>query len=323
LPRSLDIVQNENGGQTEGSKTLGSDGYKRKTGAVRVGRQPLSLHDRHGSVASIDVEGEPPPLLWIACAAADRRPEVDLLARRYFKFHTSVLSLDVVLSDIMRIRPRLLCFDFDYPDQKQLQVMQIIKAKYMSLPVLMLTVAHSEALAVWAFRVRVWNYLVKPVAAAEFDHNMKLLRQVVSAKRPDGRKALAIDAGLPVDIPVHNSMVAAERLRPAAHFIEGNLNRKLSSQDVADVCGMGHASFLRAFKATFGCTFKMYLTGRRMQEAGRLLRETRTIVANVAYTVGFSDHSYFDRLFKAHFGVTPSAYAGGAQPTKTLPPNPD
>ncbi len=62
-------------------------------------------------------------------------------------------------SEIARVRPRVLCFDFDYPDRERLRVMQAVKQTHPGLPLIMLTIEHSEALAVWAFRVPVWNYL--------------------------------------------------------------------------------------------------------------------------------------------------------------------
>ncbi len=66
------------------------------------------------------------------------------------------------------MQPRVLCFDFNYPDRERLAMMQAVKRTHPSLPLLMLTIEHSEALAVWAFRVPVWNYLAKPVAVSEW-----------------------------------------------------------------------------------------------------------------------------------------------------------
>ncbi|NIO38745.1 MAG: response regulator, partial [Burkholderiales bacterium] len=57
----------------------------------------------------------------------------------------------------------LVCFNFDYPDRRGLRFVRQAKIDHPSLPVVMLTVQHSEALAIWAFRTKVWDYLVKPV----------------------------------------------------------------------------------------------------------------------------------------------------------------
>ncbi|MFO7594143.1 MAG: response regulator [Pseudomonadota bacterium] len=56
------------------------------------------------------------------------------------------------------------CFEYDYPDVSGLSVLSDIKRDFASVPVMMFTKHHSEALAVWALRARVWNYFVKPVS---------------------------------------------------------------------------------------------------------------------------------------------------------------
>jgi DNA-binding NarL/FixJ family response regulator len=63
--------------------------------------------------------------------------------------------------EITRHKPAALCFEFDYPDRERLLAMQSVKRSHPRLPILMLTLGHSESLAVWAFRARVWNYLVQ------------------------------------------------------------------------------------------------------------------------------------------------------------------
>ena len=61
------------------------------------------------------------------------------------------------------------------------------------------------------------------------------------------------------------------------------------------------------FKDAFGMTFRDYVVRLRLKEAGRLLQNPQASVTEVAYTVGFNDISYFSRMFKRHFGVSPSA----------------
>ena len=50
-----------------------------------------------------------------------------------------------------------------------------------ALPILMLTDTHSEELAVWAMRTRVWNYLVKPVPLRELKSNLETTGQAAAS----------------------------------------------------------------------------------------------------------------------------------------------
>jgi AraC-like DNA-binding protein len=55
-------------------------------------------------------------------------------------------------------------------------------------------------------------------------------------------------------------------------------------------------------------TFQEYLVQRRVQEAIRLLKNPSASIADVCYTVGFGDQSYFTRTFRRYVGTAPSAY---------------
>lgn len=72
-------------------------------------------------------------------------------------------GVDAVAEAVLQTDPHLICFDYDYPNGKRLKVLQEIKHRFPSIPILMLTVQHSEELAVWAFRTGVRDFIVKPI----------------------------------------------------------------------------------------------------------------------------------------------------------------
>jgi AraC-like DNA-binding protein len=62
-------------------------------------------------------------------------------------------------------------------------------------------------------------------------------------------------------------------------------------------------------KNEFGFTFSGYLNKLRLTEAARLLAEKDSAtVAEIAYSVGYSNVSYFNKLFKEEYGSTPKAF---------------
>ncbi|MNH46985.1 DNA-binding transcriptional activator FeaR [compost metagenome] len=52
-----------------------------------------------------------------------------------------------------------------------------------------------------------------------------------------------------------------------------------------------------------------YYQHLRMQEAARLLRDEYLSVSETGYRLGFSNLSYFGRLFESHFGSKPKKWA--------------
>lgn len=62
-------------------------------------------------------------------------------------------------------------------------------------------------------------------------------------------------------------------------------------------------------KAEMGYTFITYLNKLRLTEAARLLAEKEEAnVAEIAYSVGYKNVSYFNKLFKEEYGCTPKTF---------------
>ncbi len=64
----------------------------------------------------------------------------------------------------------------------------------------------------------------------------------------------------------------------------------------------------RIFRQSFGETFNNMLTGKRLDHACFLLRETSMTVKEIALSSGFHDPGYFHRRFHLHYGQPPSKY---------------
>ena len=70
----------------------------------------------------------------------------------------------------------------------------------------------------------------------------------------------------------------------------------------------------RRFKAATGCSLVTYLQNLRVEEAKHLLETTDKPVDEISYAAGYSDASFFRRLFKRLTGLTPSHYRKMFQP---------
>ncbi|HJB98266.1 MAG TPA: AraC family transcriptional regulator [Candidatus Acutalibacter pullicola] len=57
-----------------------------------------------------------------------------------------------------------------------------------------------------------------------------------------------------------------------------------------------------------GRTFKELLLEKRLSKAAQLLRETRLTTQDIILAVGYENTSYFYRVFRARFGITPKEY---------------
>ncbi len=64
----------------------------------------------------------------------------------------------------------------------------------------------------------------------------------------------------------------------------------------------------RLFKKEMGITFHQYCLLLRLQKAEALLLRTSDKVIDIALECGFNNISYFNRAFKAQYGMSPSEY---------------
>ncbi|AYG66791.1 MULTISPECIES: AraC family transcriptional regulator [unclassified Rhizobium] len=94
----------------------------------------------------------------------------------------------------------------------------------------------------------------------------------------------------------------------ARDLIDDDPAAPLTLAELADLCGLSHFQFLRAFTKATGLTPHAYLLQRRIQEARRLIA-TGTSLAEAAFASGFADQSHMTRLFVRNFGLSPGAYA--------------
>lgn len=83
----------------------------------------------------------------------------------------------------------------------------------------------------------------------------------------------------------------------------------LSLESVAAHLGINRTKINELLKEEMGMTFSAYLNKLRLTEAARLLAEhSASSVSEVAYSVGYNNVSYFNKLFKKEYGCTPKTF---------------
>lgn len=68
--------------------------------------------------------------------------------------------------------------------------------------------------------------------------------------------------------------------------------------------------FARSFRRRYGCSPGQYLRRCRLEEAVRLLQDSRLGLAEIALRCGYVDQSHFSNAFRRAFGGTPAQYRG-------------
>jgi AraC family transcriptional activator of mtrCDE len=103
------------------------------------------------------------------------------------------------------------------------------------------------------------------------------------------------------------------RLAPAIAALFAEPARSWKLPDLADLCGMSRATFMRRFQARLGCSALDLLTDLRMSLAVNELKKPAISTETVAETVGYQSVSAFRRVFTERMGMTPGEWRRKAQ----------
>lgn len=99
-----------------------------------------------------------------------------------------------------------------------------------------------------------------------------------------------------------------QRIKQVLLFVEKNYMNPITLGDAAEHLNFSPSYFMKFFRQNMDMTFTEYLNDYRLTIAAKYLLETDESILWVAVKCGFSNLSYFNRLFKKKFTVTPRQY---------------
>lgn len=217
---------------------------------------------------------------------------------------------DQLATRISALAPDVICFEFDYPDFRSLKTLEQTKMEFPSIPILMVTDHHDEALAIWALRARVWDYLVNPVDIDDLYQTVNKLTKLRISEIGNNKRRTIIhpQQAQSNKISTNRSDNMKSITLNVIKYVENHYHEKIYISELSEKCFISQHQFSRSFKREKGITFREYLINYRIDKARELLDESLLSIGDVSFSVGFFDHSYFTRMFKRHVGLSPSEY---------------
>lgn len=95
----------------------------------------------------------------------------------------------------------------------------------------------------------------------------------------------------------------------AKKYIFDNYRSKITISDICEQIGCSKSTLITGFKREFGTTVNSYITEVRLGEAVNMLMSGDRHIGEIASETGFSDQSYFSKVFSAKYGIPPSEFA--------------
>lgn len=98
------------------------------------------------------------------------------------------------------------------------------------------------------------------------------------------------------------------KIKEAILYVEEHYKEEITVESVAKELGFSASHFMKIFKKNMHVTFITYLNDYRLNRASELLRTTDGTVVEIMAVVGFNNLSYFNRIFKEYYRMTPREY---------------
>lgn len=103
----------------------------------------------------------------------------------------------------------------------------------------------------------------------------------------------------------NHRLIARAKKYILEHFTDG-----ISLDQVAEAINISPGYLSTIFRQYTGICFIDYLTGIKIDEAKRLLRESDNKIYEIAEFLGYQNAYYFSKVFKKITGMTPSEFSG-------------
>jgi AraC family transcriptional activator of mtrCDE len=104
------------------------------------------------------------------------------------------------------------------------------------------------------------------------------------------------------------ALASQPRLAPALNAMINQPGHAWTVVELAGLCGMSRATFIRHFGENMGRSATDLLTEIRMMLAASEIRHSSGSTASIAEAVGYKSEAAFQRAFKQHVGVTPARW---------------
>lgn len=91
-------------------------------------------------------------------------------------------------------------------------------------------------------------------------------------------------------------------------YIDAHFTEELYLKDIANNLYINFSYACELFKKHSGTTFSKHLTNLRMKKSAELLLSTDLTIEEICYRVGYNNYSYFNKIFRKTFAITPYQY---------------
>lgn len=196
------------------------------------------------------------------------------------------------LAQIDHLQPDIVIMDINIPIINGLKVIQTSKMRYPDMAFIIVSGYDDFSYCREALRMRITDYILKPVNYEEFGSCIDRLKIALYEKRK-----------------IEEQDAQEERtITGIIRYLQEHLDKEISLNILADEFHLSSQYISQLFKSEIGVNFLAYLTSIRMERAKKLLLATSLSIGEISEKCGYADYRVFTKAFKKEEGSTPSQY---------------
>lgn len=221
-----------------------------------------------------------------------------IIERKYFNINVAedARNGNEAVEKAKIYRPHIILMDIKMPEMGGLEAQKRIIKLLPKVKTIILSAYDEFDYAREAIKYGVVEYLLKPVKPDDLVQAIDAVIERLSRDKSNGIQNETDD------------MVGADILKKVLYFIDQNYCSELKLNTVAEFAHLNPQYLSRYFKKEMGITFTDYVTKLRMEKAKKLLAETDYPIYRIALELGFSDPSYFNKVFTKYENQPPNKY---------------
>jgi signal transduction histidine kinase/DNA-binding response OmpR family regulator/ligand-binding sensor domain-containing protein len=245
------------------------------------------------------------PVLMIVEDNADLRHYMSQNLKDQYQIYEAVNGKEG-LKKIIEIIPDLVITDLMMPEMDGTEMCKKMKSDERSshIPLIMVTAKADRESRIEGLETGADDYLVKPFDADELKIRVSNMIEQQKRLREKIYKEFVFGENPPEVTGKEEQFLKKTVEHIRAHLSDPAFN----VQDLCNELGISRVQLYRKLKGSLNMSPGELIRNTRLKSSFVLLKQGYDNISQIAYQVGFSDHSYFSKCFRELYGESPRKY---------------
>ncbi len=288
-----------------GTKTFNSSGIQNQVEVLKFGLLNDSKSHKVNSVKFFPKKNSDKPVILIAEDNSELREFIVSRLGNSYGLLESVNGKDA-LDAANKYGPDIIVSDIMMPEMDGLELCRTIKENLHTshIPVILLTAKSSVESQIEGFKTGADDYMPKPFS-------LELLETRISNLIDSRKKLRKLFSNQPLTETekITSTPIDQKFLSKAIQYVEINIDKpEIGVNDFAEHMCISRSFLHKKLIALTDQSATDFINTIRLKKSKELLLSHTYNISEIAYAVGYNDPKYFSRLFRKHFGISPTDF---------------